>query len=246
MKKIIISIIILIILFTIVNNIRIENTKKDNSLSLDDTIFFDEPVQTKSSGEKEVLTVNGQEITIQKLYNYEISGKVVKTYTYKDYYTGNEVYNTISKKDVGIVYGDLVKSEYLDNIKFSMNGGRNLRYTYKYGEWLSKLGGKEKLMTLCTNNHLITDNSDISQLIKYINEGDYVKISGYLVNVYWDNSYLKTSTTRDDDQNGACEVIYVTGVKWYKWNRDERDENKTGTVLFVSLKQPKKLSFFNI
>ena len=98
MKKIIISIIALIVLISIVNNVRIENIKKYNSLSLKDTMFFDEPVQTKSSGEKEVLTVNGQEITIQKLYNYEISGKVVKTYTYKDYYTGNEVYNTISKK----------------------------------------------------------------------------------------------------------------------------------------------------
>lgn len=216
MKKIIISTIILIVLIIIVNNVRIENIKNNNSLSLKDTMFFDEPIQTKLSGEKEVLTVNGQEITIQKLYNYEISGKVVKTYTYKDYYTGNEVYNTISKKDVGIIYGELINDEYLKNIKFSMNGGRNIRYTYKYGEWLSKLGGEEKLMTLCTNNHLITDNQNISNLIKYISENDYVRISGYLVNVYWDNSYLKTSTTRDDDQNGACEVIYVTDVKWYK------------------------------
>ena len=120
MKKIIISIIALIVLVSIVNNVRIENIKKYNSLSLKDTMFFDEPVQTKSSGEKEVLTVNGQEITIQKLYNYEISGKVIKTYTYKDYYTGNEVYNTISKKDVGIIYGELINDEYLKNIKFSM------------------------------------------------------------------------------------------------------------------------------
>lgn len=216
MKKIIITTLVVIFSIVFIQNCVNKNIKRKNSIYKEDKTFFEEPIQTAFSGDKEKIVINGQEITIQKLYNYEISGKVVKTYTYKDYYTGNEVYNTISKKDVGIVYGDLVKSEYLDNIKFSMNGGRNLRYTYKYGEWLSKLGGKEKLMTLCTNNHLITDNSDISQLIKYINEGDYVKISGYLVNVYWDNSYLKTSTTRDDDQNGACEVIYVTGVKWYK------------------------------
>ena len=216
MKKIIITTLVVIFSIVFIQNCVNKNIKRKNSIYKEDKTFFEEPIQTAFSGDKEKIVINGQEITIQKLYNYEISGKVVKTYTYKDYYTGNEVYNTISKKDVGIIYGELVNDEYLKNIKFSMNGGRNLRYTYKYGEWLSKLGGKEKLMTLCTNNHLITDNSDISQLIKYINEGDYVKISGYLVNVYWDNSYLKTSTTRDDDQNGACEVIYVTGVKWYK------------------------------
>ena len=71
MKKIIISTIILIVLIIIVNNVKIENIKNNNSLSLKDTMFFDEPIQTKLSGEKEVLTVNGQEITIQKLYNYE-------------------------------------------------------------------------------------------------------------------------------------------------------------------------------
>ena len=216
MKKIIITTLVVIFSIVFIQNCVNKNIKRKNSIYKEDKTFFEEPIQTAFSGDKEKIVINGQEITIQKLYNYEISGKVVKTYTYKDYYTGNEVYNTISKKDVGIIYGELVNDEYLKNIKFSMNGGRNLRYTYKYGEWLSKLGGKEKLMTLCTNNHLITDNSDIIQLIKYINEGDYVKISGYLVNVYWDNSYLKTSTTRDDDQNGACEVIYVTGVKWYK------------------------------
>lgn len=40
MKKIILSIIILIILIVIFNNIRVENIKKNNSLSLNDTVFL--------------------------------------------------------------------------------------------------------------------------------------------------------------------------------------------------------------
>ena len=95
-----------------------------------------------------------------------------------------------------------------------MNGARFLKYTYRRGDWKKKLGAPIK--KLCSNNHLISDDETITSLIKQIKKNDYIKISGYLINAYWGNSYLTTSISRDDEGNGACEVVYVTDIKWYK------------------------------
>ena len=70
-----------------------------------------------------------------------------------------------------------------------------------------------------SNNHLVPSDSKIRSKIKKIRTGDHIKIKGYLVSIdgldedgntfYWDSSI-----SRDDTGDGACEVIYVTDVKW--------------------------------
>ena len=213
MKKILIVIIILLGII-LISSMNTSKLKKENTIYTENKTFFEAPTQKETSGEKEKIIIDGKEITIEKLYSYEVSGRVVQTYEYKDYYYGDETYNTIAKKDVGIVWGNLVQDDILKNIKFSMNGARFLKYTYRRGDWEKKLSSPIK--TLCSNNHLISDDETITSLIKQIKKNDYIKISGYLINAYWDNSYLTTSTSRDDEGNGACEVVYVTDIKWYK------------------------------
>ena len=213
MKKILIVIIILLVII-LISSMSNQKLKKENTIYTENKNFFEAPIQKEASGEKEKIIIGGKEITIEKLYSYEVSGRVVQTYEYKDYYYGDETYNTIAKKDVGIVWGNLVQDDILKNIKFSMNGARFLKYTYRRGDWEKKLSSPIK--KLCSNNHLISNDETITSLIKQIKKNDYIKISGYLINAYWDNSYLTTSISRDDEGNGACEVVYVTDIKWYK------------------------------
>lgn len=213
MKKILIVVIILLVII-LISSMGNQKLKKENTIYTENKNFFEAPIQKEASGEKEQIIIGGKEITIKKLYSYEVSGRVVQTYEYKDYYYGDETYNTIAKKDVGIVWGNLVQDDILKNIKFSMNGARFLKYTYRRGDWKKKLGAPIK--KLCSNNHLISDDETITSLIKQIKKNDYIKISGYLINAYWGNSYLTTSISRDDEGNGACEVVYVTDIKWYK------------------------------
>ena len=213
MKKILIVIIILLVII-LISSMSNQKLKKENTIYTENKNFFEAPIQKEASGEKEKIIIGGKEITIEKLYSYEVSGRVVQTYEYKDYYYGDETYNTIAKKDVGIVWGNLVQDDILKNIKFSMNGARFLKYTYRRGDWEKKLSSPIK--KLCSNNHLISNDETITSLIKQIKKNDYIKISGYLINAYWGNSYLTTSISRDDEGNGACEVVYVTDIKWYK------------------------------
>ena len=52
--------------------------------------------------------------------------------------------------------------------------------------------------------------------IKSIREGNYVRIEGYLISVTYTRNggkgYFTSSTSREDERLGACEVIYVTDV----------------------------------
>ncbi len=80
-------------------------------------------------------------------------------------------------------------------------------------------GGKSIIDGQSSNNHLIPNDDAVREKIHNIKEGDYVRIEGYLVNIYGqknDGHYFKwnTSTTRSDTGNGACEIIYVTNVVW--------------------------------
>ena len=65
-----------------------------------------------------------------------------------------------------------------------------------------------------SNNHLIAANSSVAHVISHLYPGEIVTMQGYLVNVTRpDGFHWDTSLSRTDTGNGACEVMYVTGVK---------------------------------
>ena len=76
----------------------------------------------------------------------------------------------------------------------------------------------DKISECISNNHLIPSDSKIEKLIKRIKKNDYVKLEGYLVSAEEidGNFKVRSSTTRSDNGDGACELIYVTNVTWLK------------------------------
>lgn len=72
---------------------------------------------------------------------------------------------------------------------------------------------------LFSNNHIICSNENVEKQISSVKEGDFISLTGYLVNVVCDSGdgyiyEMKTSTSRNDSGDGACEVLYVTDVSW--------------------------------
>ena len=85
--------------------------------------------------------------------------------------------------------------------------------------WFKRNTSDAEVISSFSNNHLVTADTKLLKGIRSIKDGDYVRIKGYLVNLYWNEdgeNYWKTSTVRTDDGDGACEVIYVTDIKWLK------------------------------
>lgn len=177
---------------------------------------FSNPIQSNTSGST-MKIVDGEYINISFIASYDIQGRVVDVQNYFEYTTQNK----LSPRDIGIVWGNLVKDSYNEKITWSSSGNRFLNWHVNDGAWLSSIGGRSYINLHFSNNHLIPSNDDIKLLIKKIKKDDFIQIKGYLVNVNYttDNGgyvYWNSSTSRSDTGNGACEVIYVTDIKWLK------------------------------
>ena len=174
-----------------------------------------EPIQVDSLGGT-VKKIGGKNVDITFIKEYDISGRVVEI----ENYFGYSMYDKIAPKDVGIAWGVVGAAENKDRVKWSSYKDRTLGgYTVDDG-WLSPIGGVDNFSNYFSNNHLIPSDNKIKKLIKRIEVDDYVNIKGFLVNVEYKTSmgkaYLGSSISRTDTGSHACEVIYVTDVKWLK------------------------------
>ena len=69
---------------------------------------------------------------------------------------------------------------------------------------------QKKIETQSANMHLIPADNAILKQIKTARAGDIVDFTGYLVKVTGADGWKwKSSLTRNDMGNGACEVVYV-------------------------------------
>jgi hypothetical protein len=171
-----------------------------------------EPIQEEYNGSV-VVKVNNHDIHLNLIYKYEISGKAVATYHYLPTKTSNK----LSPVDIGIAWGYILNDENFDSIKWRETGNRFLNSTIKNRSWYNEIGGIDGLYS---NNHLIPSNNKIKRQLKKIKPGDYIQIKGYLINAYWEQNngeyYWESSTSRYDSGDGACEIIYVTDIKWLR------------------------------
>ncbi len=155
----------------------------------------------------ETLKVGKVDFDVHLLYKYKIKGQVLATYHYLPFSTSNKM----SPVDVGLAWGYLLNEPDFKNMKCHETGFRRLICTSPPS--LDVEG-------LYSNNHLVASNKETKRLMKKIKKGDYIQIEGYLVNMYWgtknSRSYWTSSTSRFDSGDGACELIYVTDIKWLK------------------------------
>lgn len=149
-------------------------------------------------------------------YYYDISGIVTSV---RDYW-GFDGYETLVPRDVCIAWGSLGelylnnKAEFRQLDRFCY--GRMVDsgvdpaevFTFK-----TPFGQTRSSVSSMSNNHLIPSTAEIRDAIFSLRAGDKIRISGYLVDINYDNIVLQSSTTREDTGNGACEVIYVTGIE---------------------------------
>ena len=206
-KYIVIIILIISIGAFIFNNINLGRRYEIvNSLS-----YIEKPKQSSTSGGT-TKTVRGTKAVIEYKAEYEITGRVVDVQKYNDV----EVFGQISPIDIGLAWGVLSKAEVDKKIKWFSAGDRVLRVTVDDGTWLNSVGGFTRIEKCFSNNHLIPSSDEVYDEIKSIRVGNYVRIKGYLVSVTYTRNgmtrYIASSTSREDEGLGACEVIYVTDV----------------------------------
>lgn len=175
------------------------------------------PIQTETQKKPFEVEKNGTTYEIAPLYNYELNGLVVSynnSDNWYDYYH-KQWKDYINAKDLCVVWGENIKTEaykYFDFTSGSWTCYAKSKQDISQEQW-SKFKGNN-----LSNNHLLSSSEEINKKIIGVSRRDQIYLKGYLAKYSTkDGKFSRgTSTTRDDDGNGACETIFVTDFEIIK------------------------------
>jgi hypothetical protein len=160
----------------------------------------DQPEQeTIDSGEQ----FSYKDYQITPLATFQIEARVLSA---KRYRSGRE--SELSPVDLALGWGPMSDEDVLKDIKISQSN----RFFY----WKVKHFPipRKEIERNAANMHLIPSNPEMAKVIKSVRKGQVVALEGYLVKVNSPDGWRwKSSLTRDDTGNGACEVIWVDEIE---------------------------------
>lgn len=137
--------------------------------------------------------------TINALEPFEMDGRVLST---QRYFMDRE--SDLAPVDLALGWGVMADTSVTDKIEISQS---NRWYHWHVDEFPIE---RREIETHSANMHLIPATPEIETAIKSVKTGQRVKFSGDLVEVNGDDGwYWKSSLSRDDTGDGACEVVLV-------------------------------------
>ncbi len=169
---------------------------------------LEEPVQGPVGERQFQINFRDVDYQIHRKYSYEIVGMVV-SYRQHDGDTGlHRRWNDhVNVADLCVVWGKNLQGVDLNQFEF-FNGEFTCNFSTRDAQAWAQFVPEQ-----LSNNHLITDWAELRDRIADVRVGDLIRVRGHLVHygeVGAPERYLrKTSITRTDTGNGACETIYV-------------------------------------
>ncbi len=124
----------------------------------------------------------------------------------KDYQADQEA--KFSPMDFAVSEGVLASKHYYPLIGVKQDN-RYLTWNMQYLPLPAK-----KAMELVSNIHIIPANPQIASLLATVKQGDLVRLRGDLVEVDDNGWTWKSSLSRDDVGDGACEILRVASIEW--------------------------------
>jgi hypothetical protein len=144
------------------------------------------------------------EFTFTPLASYALSGRIVSE---RSYWFGAE--SAISPLDIAVAWGKMSSAKLLNQIHVG-SGDRNYVWWSNHALPLPQ----DEINRSMANVHLIPRDDNIWKQVKLLNKDDFVKINGFLVAVdRADGWHWRSSLSRDDTGDGACEVLWVDSVE---------------------------------
>jgi hypothetical protein len=137
--------------------------------------------------------------TIQPVARYDITARLLGR---EPYYRGRTA--DLSPLDFALGWGPMSDSDVLDRLELSQSS-RFLSF-----HWREAPIPPELLFATSSNNHLIPSSRSVRASLDRMRPGQVVHLRGYLVNVSApDGWFWHSSTTRADNGDGACELMWV-------------------------------------
>ena len=179
---------------------------KAAEIDMSEISVLSQPIQKETIVSEFVVSRKGKELKVIPLADFDINGVVVST---KRYYSGFDA--AVVPIDIGIVWGEITKPENIANIYFEQIV-RFLRYRIT-GDLPF---GYDYINKNVANIHAVPENKKIKRVLNSINKYDKVHLKGYLIQIESisnKNYRRRSSLTRDDTGDGACEVMWINHVK---------------------------------
>jgi hypothetical protein len=168
-----------------------------------------EPVQSEVNHAPFVTTVKNISYQIIPKADYEITGLVVALHDseFMDI-THAASQDYINTHDICVIWGANSRNPFMSKIEFSHGDWTCYFQTKDNNAW--KSFRKDQI----SNNHILPANYFIEKIISSVRVGDQIEMKGQLVDYKFPwGGVRKTSLVRDDVEDGACEVMYVTQAK---------------------------------
>jgi hypothetical protein len=159
----------------------------------------DAPLQ-KDLEDPEVETINGYSLT--PLATFSIKARVLSI---KNYHMGREA--DLSPIDLALGWGPMSDEAVLDKISISQG---NRFYFWHVDAFPIP---RKEIETNSANMHMIPATDSVKDVLKSARVGQVVQLEGYLIEARADDGWRwRSSLTRSDTGNGACEVVLVKKI----------------------------------
>ena len=169
-----------------------------------------EPQQEASDRAPFTTTIEGYTYSLTPRATYDIAGLVVSQHR------GDALFNLYHQTDPGnvrdvcVVWGESIANGSYRKVQFWSG-----EFTCSFA-WSTAISPPFKPET-ASNNHLLPASDAVARQIGAIQVGDQIRMTGLLVDYTVTQNgreifTRRTSLTRGDTGNGACEILYVTAL----------------------------------
>lgn len=141
---------------------------------------------------------------LQPLARFDLEARVLhrKTYRY-DRQAG------LAPVDLAVGWGPMSDQAILDQLEISQSG-RFFWYVWQRQPPIPR----EQIVSHATNLHLVPANPEIARRCRSLRSGELIHLQGLLVEATGpDIDTWRSSLSRTDDGNGACELVWVEEVE---------------------------------
>lgn len=168
-----------------------------------------------------VFTPEGR-FYIKPVYHYKLYGLVVSKYNARQSFMASNDKN-LNVTDLCVIWGNNIFKEHYKDLTF---------WSTTFTCWVGGIKDYAHYLALrdpsidsfkgyeLSNNHILTEDPELAKQLRAVNIGDQIYIEGYLANYGTSPSiiYRRSSTSRTDVGNGACETLYVDNFELLKAN----------------------------
>lgn len=156
--------------------------------------------------DKKALTFQKGRYQIKALAAFTLEARVLGRENY--YFDAGA---DLSPLDLTLGWGPMSDSQVLEQIEIRQ------RHRFYYWRWLNDAPiPRRDIETHSANMHLIPATGYIADQLQAIRPGHIVSLRGYLVEVHRDDGWQqRSSLSREDTGDGACELIWVEEIRWH-------------------------------